>query len=138
MASTIVGIVIVVGVCIALWWHSGVRDQLLQRTENERERRFIKDQYRRRSFTTTLIGLLGLSIMATELSQSVLLDAVLLGSMLILVLWILWRAFADILATRNHFQQADQGVRAAKRAMIDELREIEKRREEKKNSDSPQ
>lgn len=123
---------------MALWWHSGVRDELLRKTTDEREREFLKDQYARRSFTTTLLGVIGLALMATELSRQLWLDAALLSSTLIMVLWILARAWHDVVLTRRHFRSADQGVRKAKQALVEELRDIEqklkKRRDEKAGS----
>ncbi|MCA9106792.1 MAG: hypothetical protein KDA83_15325 [Planctomycetales bacterium] len=145
MASAIVGFLIVVGACVALWWHSGVRDELLKTAASDNEREFLLVQYRRRSWTTTCIGLLGLCILAIEANRSLWGDAILLAITCVLVMVILVRAWSDVLATRRFFRGQDQGVRSAKRALIEELHAIEQRLKDKRtqeaqreSSDSPE
>ncbi|MEZ6108972.1 MAG: hypothetical protein R3B96_23555, partial [Pirellulaceae bacterium] len=80
-----------------------------------------------------------------EANRSLWGDAILLAITCVLVMVILVRAWSDVLATRRFFRGQDQGVRSAKRALIEELHAIEQRLKDKRtqeaqreSSDSPE
>ena len=125
MTNLLVGAVIVVGACLALWLHHRRRDRLADGTDDAAERRFLVEQYARRSIATTLIGLVGLAVMGIEASRVPLLDALILAGMFLLLATIPIFALLDLRATRRHFKRHDEGVRHATRGLIDELKRIE-------------
>ena len=131
MLIIVVGCVVVIGACLALAWHHRERMRGLSESAESHERRFAQEQYARRSLTTTLIGVLGLTLMAFEVVKSTWGDLLVLVVMTALVITIPLLAGWDFRATRNYFRRHDQGVRQATRELIDELKRVEAQRQER-------
>ena len=142
MTALVVGVLVVVGSCIALWWHHQRFHRLLVESKSdeansEEARLFAQQQYNRRSITTTMIGVVGLTILATEISDSKWLDLVVMCLMTILLLVIPVMALLDFQATHRYFRSHDGGVKQATRNLAAELRKVEAQlREQKENAPS--
>ena len=129
----LLGVVIVLGACVALWWHHQQYKSVETDDEPDHALAFAQRQYNRRSITTTMIGVLGLLILATEISRSVWLNLFIMLAMTGLVMVIPLMALLDIQSTRRYYKKHDQGVRRATHDLLEELQRIEKTLHEKRD-----
>ena len=136
MTSMLLGVVIVLGACVALWWHHQQYKSVEKGDEPDHALAFAQRQYNRRSITTTMIGVLGLLILATEISRSVWLNLFIMLAMTGLVMVIPLMALLDIQSTRRYYKKHDQGVRRATNDLLEELQRIEKKLHEKRRLES--
>jgi Skp family chaperone for outer membrane proteins len=82
-----------------------------------------------------MIGVLGLLILATEISRSVWLNIFIMLAMASLLMLIPLMALIDFQATRRYYRQHDQGVRRATKDLLEELQRIEKKLHEKRQAE---
>ncbi|MEC8162506.1 MAG: hypothetical protein VX111_15280 [Planctomycetota bacterium] len=136
MTSMLLGVVIVLGACVALWWHHQQYKSVEKGDEPDHALAFAQRQYNRRSITTTMIGVRGLLILATEISRSVWLNLFIMLAMTGLVMVIPLMALLDIQSTRRYYKKHDQGVRRATNDLLEELQRIEKTLHEKRRLES--
>ena len=131
----LLGVVVVLGACVALWWHHQQYKAVDASDGPDHALVFAQRQYNRRSITTTMIGVLGLLILATEISRSVWLNIFIMLAMTCLLMIIPLMALVDSQATRRYYRQHDQGVRRATKDLLDELQRIEKKLHEKRQAE---
>lgn len=131
----VLGVVVVLGACVALWWHHQQYKLVDASQGPDHALVFAQRQYNRRSITTTMIGVLGLLILATEISRSVWLNIFIMLAMASLLMIIPLMALIDFQATRRYYRQHDQGVRRATKDLLEELQRIEKKLHEKRQAE---
>jgi ABC-type multidrug transport system fused ATPase/permease subunit len=131
----VLGVVVVLGACVALWWHHQQYKRVDASEGPDHALVFAQRQYNRRSITTTMIGVLGLLILATEISRSVWLNIFIMLAMASLLMLIPLMALIDFQATRRYYRQHDQGVRRATKDLLEELQRIEKKLHEKRQAE---
>lgn len=136
MVVSIVGGLIVAGACFALWRHQDQYRRQRQSGQGEELQRFLWWQYHRRTLTTTLIGVLGLLFVATDLSEDRWVDLVALLAVGVILMLLPMLALWDYLATRGYYREHDQGVRRATQDLVSELRQIESRLAQKRGSEA--
>ena len=131
----VLGVVVVLGACVALWWHHQQYKVVDASEGPDHALVFAQRQYNRRSITTTMIGVLGLLILATEISRSVWLNIFIMLAMASLLMIIPLMALIDFQATRRYYRQHDQGVRRATKDLLEELQRIERKLHEKREAE---
>jgi hypothetical protein len=93
---------------------------------SEREREYRSRQHRRRMQTSSMIGVIGLLVLAGNwLPGGVVLSTTYWSVVLVLVSWIVWLAVADLISTRLFFHQVRQDQLAEQvklQAEVDRLR----------------
>jgi hypothetical protein len=72
----------------------------------EPERRFAWRQFRRRMQTSGMIGLAGLGMLAGQFIRAPLLLVFFWAGVMLLLLWVVLLALADVIATQQHFGAA--------------------------------
>lgn len=131
----VLGVVVVLGACVTLWWHHQQYKAVDASDGPDHALAFAQRQYNRRSITTTMIGVLGLLILATEISRSVWLNIFIMLAMTCLLMIIPVMALVDFQATRRYYRQHDQGVRRATKDLLEELQRIEKKLHDKRQAE---
>lgn len=102
-------------------WRAWVRSRE-DATLSEEERRFAWRQFRRRSQSSGMIGLVGLGICLYELvPRDELVVTVYLGGMILVVLWVLLLAVGDLIDTRVHFRRIRREHKRAHARFVEEL-----------------
>lgn len=99
-------------------------------TSDPREHAFLSQRYRRRQRASSLIGVVGLAVIAGSWISHTLTAACYWSGVLLLVLWIVLLAITDALASLSFYQRHRQRQLFEQAALQAELkREIDRRRE---------
>ena len=137
--SILFGFALVVLAAILVWRHKSVWDEAQRFSSSAHEKDFARRQYRRRTQTSTMIGLVGAAIGAqpwitpwfTDASAAI---AYVVG-LIAAVGWILLLGVADMASTYAHLQRIRRVQIAEQAAMQARLRlEVENRKAERENS----
>ncbi len=106
----------------AMYWHSTQAAEM-----DERERDFLRRQYRRRTQANAIIAIVGVAIiLGVWLTDSVMVAAYWMG-MVLLVGWMAMLAIIDLVSARTHYGRLHQDQLEARALLEEELREIRKR-----------
>jgi hypothetical protein len=135
LSSYLVAGLLIVSSAVLVVWHSRSWQRLREGNLSDRERDFWRRQYRRRMQTSAMLGVLGAAILVGQLLMPVVHASwfllVFWGGVLVLVLWIVLLALADMVATSYYYGRERTGF-ARERAQLEA--ELRKARGEEKHT----
>lgn len=139
MASSILfGVSLILLAALLVWHHQRAWSEACRYSPSAREKDFARRQYRRRTQTSTMIGIVGVAIGAFPAVQNPTAAVVYVVGLLACVGWILLLGCADMLSSWVHFQQLRRRQHAEHAALQAQLkREAERQRGEKRFPESP-
>ena len=120
----LLGVVIVLGACVALWWHHQQYKSVETDDEPDHALAFAQRQYNRRSITTTMIGVLGLLILDGDQCSSGSTSSSCLPTGLVMVIPLITSRYS---VDTSLLQKHDQGVRRATHDLLENC-SVSKRR----------
>ena len=127
--SILFGFALIILAAFLVRHHQRVWNQACQFSPSARDKDFARRQYRRRTQTSTLIGLVGAAIGAHHWVTDPTAAVIYVVGLLAGVGWILLLGFADMANSWVHFQQIRRRQRAEQAAMQALLRrEIDQRK----------
>ena len=107
LSSAIVALVLLVSSVVLIAWHVRVWKRLQREDIEPHERDFRRRQYRRRMQTSAMLGALGTAIFVGQLLMTWVTSRMVLvvywSSVLLLVLWMVLLALADMAATSFYY-----------------------------------
>lgn len=136
--SILFGVSLILLAALLVWHHQGVWNQACRYSPSAREKDFARRQYRRRTQTSTMIGIVGIAIGAHPWVTNRTAAVVYVVGLLACVGWILLLGCADMFSSWVHFQQLRRRQQAEHAALQAQLkREAERRRGEQRFPESP-
>jgi hypothetical protein len=136
------GFLLVLGISL-IWAHQRARRVAASEgePEDEFERRYVASRYRRRMQTSALIALIGVMVAASPLvipdpRTAPKLFGIWWLSALLVTMWVVLLAVADIMATKAHTTIAHARIRVHQEQLERELREMQKHKGNGRHSGS--